>query len=62
MKQGESYINGGPLFILGAWPWIALLGYREPKSGRIEFLCGGTLITDQHVLTASHCIFVPFDL
>uniref|UniRef100_A0A1A9UPB4 limulus clotting factor C n=1 Tax=Glossina austeni TaxID=7395 RepID=A0A1A9UPB4_GLOAU len=39
---------------IGAWPWMALIGY-DPWSVR-PFRCGGTLVSGQHVITAAHCI------
>ncbi|ETN61854.1 hypothetical protein AND_006474 [Anopheles darlingi] len=52
-------VVGGVDAQLNAWPWMAALGYRissfELNSGP-RFLCGGTLITTTHVLTASHCV------
>lgn len=38
------------------WPWIAAL-YRpkQLEQGLEQQFCGGSLITDTHVLTASHC-------
>ncbi|XP_059611197.1 venom serine protease Bi-VSP [Phlebotomus argentipes] len=48
-------VVGGEDAPVGAWPWMALLGYRLP--GRdLVFVCSGSLITPLHVLSAAHCI------
>ncbi len=49
-------IVGGRPASKDEWPWMAaLLRYDSDQ------FCGGVLITDRHVLTASHCVdrFVP---
>ncbi|CAH0393361.1 unnamed protein product [Bemisia tabaci] len=40
---------------IGAWPWAVALGRRLTENN-VWFFCGGTLITDQHVITAAHCV------
>lgn len=42
----------------GSYPWLAALGYNISNStySTIKFLCGGTLITQRHVMSAGHCI------
>ncbi len=39
---------------VGAWPWAALLGSRSSATD-FAVVCGGSLITPRHVLSAAHC-------
>ncbi|XP_031627884.1 serine protease persephone-like [Contarinia nasturtii] len=46
-------ILGGIPTYRGEFPWMAALGYRSKSD--INFDCGGSLISDNFVLTAAHC-------
>ncbi|KAG8283317.1 serine-type endopeptidase activity protein [Homalodisca vitripennis] len=55
---GTRIINGKPAK-LGAYPWMALVGYRRQFGRRTMWGCGGSLVTNQHVVTAAHCGYPP---
>lgn len=58
MSTAADKIFGGTDAALGGHPWMVALGYRDSRSfdGRLSILCGGSLVTSQHVITAAHCI------
>ena len=46
---------GGEEADVNEFPWAALLELRSSETNR-ESRCGGSLISDRHVLTAGHCL------
>lgn len=48
-------IVGARIADVGSWPWMVAI-FRKYKTIK-RFYCGGSLITQKHVITASHCVF-----
>lgn len=53
--QTSDRIVGGTNTKIDEFPWLALLKYAKPNNV-FGFHCGGVLINDRYVLTASHCV------
>ena len=52
-KGVSSRTNGGHITKPHEYPWMAFILH-----GKVG-VCGGSLISAQHVLTAAHCVFLP---
>ncbi|XP_019880112.2 CLIP domain-containing serine protease HP8 isoform X2 [Aethina tumida] len=51
--SGSSRIIRGNKASIGEFPWMALIIYNTDQ--RLDFKCGGTVITERYVLSAAHC-------
>lgn len=51
----QDKIFGGQNADLGDYPWMAMIQYQK-TNGEKTFECGGALINNRYVLTASHCL------
>ncbi|EFX77407.1 hypothetical protein DAPPUDRAFT_321261 [Daphnia pulex] len=52
----SSRIAGGTEATPNEFPWMVHFILQNKTSGN-QFTCGGTLITDRHVLSAGHCFY-----
>jgi len=56
-NEGSNRIINGEMAEEGEFPWEVKLYSKEFGDGKeILAICGGSLVSDQHVITASHCI------
>ncbi|XP_059056601.1 serine protease Hayan-like [Achroia grisella] len=51
--NADGLIIDGEDALTNEFPHMALLGYGEPPN--IQWLCGGTVLSDRFILTAGHC-------
>ena len=55
------FLAGGVATELGAFPYMAVLGYNtfvnQKNETKKNYDCGGSLINRWYVLTAAHCMF-----
>lgn len=58
--KNPVYVDGNSEF--GEYPWQAAILKKDPKES--VYVCGGTLIDNQHIITAAHCVktYSGFDL
>ncbi|XP_054286272.1 uncharacterized protein LOC129002466 isoform X1 [Macrosteles quadrilineatus] len=58
--KNPVYVDGDSEF--GEYPWQVAILKKDPQES--VYVCGGTLIDHQHVLTAAHCVksYTNFDL
>ncbi|XP_058817560.1 phenoloxidase-activating factor 1-like [Topomyia yanbarensis] len=64
-KTSDTFSNrlsiNGDLVNRGQFPWIVPL-FDRADSHNPRYICGSTIITRQHLLTAAHCIYEAEDL
>ncbi|KAJ2941662.1 hypothetical protein O0L34_g10457 [Tuta absoluta] len=54
-------VVGGKVVTINEFPHMALLGWVKIDGGGYSWKCGGSLISDQFVLTAAHCSYEERD-
>ncbi|XP_022907539.1 chymotrypsinogen A-like [Onthophagus taurus] len=57
VPEAESLIFNGELSSEGSWPWhVAIMKINHP---RVNYICGGSIISENFILTAAHCVTYP---
>jgi hypothetical protein len=52
--QVKPLVVNGSAVSRGAWPWLTAIFVTTEKG--LEFMCGGTLISENHVITGNFCL------
>ncbi|KAL7730413.1 hypothetical protein ACLKA6_016642 [Drosophila palustris] len=52
----STRIQGGEEAQPGQYPWLARIAYRNRTNGRISYRCSGSLISNNYIVTAAHCV------
>lgn len=53
----HSRVVNGDVSTYGAWPWLSSVYIKHPSRG-FELACGGSLINEQWIVTAAHCVYI----
>lgn len=57
ISETKFRIQGGSLTNLNEFPWhVAIFCQSLTNESKVKYNCGGSLISDNLILTASHCI------
>ncbi|XP_053683628.1 chymotrypsinogen A-like [Sabethes cyaneus] len=51
---GNELITTGKDTVMGDWPWHAAIYHRKGHS--TDYVCGGTVISEEFIVTAAHCV------
>ncbi|CAG9861846.1 unnamed protein product [Phyllotreta striolata] len=60
-RCGFSQIQGDNYDGIGAFPWIARIGFRNILNGEIKYPCAGSIINSRIILTTAHCALAKAD-
>jgi len=55
VRVAAGFDDNGDAGPIGSWPWMASIGQPQ-RGGNWRNICGGSLVTKFHVLTAAHCL------